>query len=260
MSNVAHATNGKTTIKAFLFKQLVPLARGEHDALGLSSQRSYSEYNFHWLPLVASEIAAAAEHLPIVISDTQQPMLAAVVGLHKKQSLFIDRHGRWVSAYLPLYLRQMPFQIVRLRAAAGPAQPVICVDIDSPLVDEVYPEKIIDGGQLSANATDALNAAREFEQGAAASAALAQAMERAGLTVSLAAVSEAADCLSLRALKAVSPTRLQQASPQALAPFANSGTMPLLESCARSIRNFAALRQLQEHHYADQEAHLRADL
>jgi hypothetical protein len=260
MSGSAPAREGGASIKAFLFKRLVPLARGEHDRVGLSSQRSYSEYHFHWLPIAASEVIEAARHFPLVLADTQRPMLAAVVGLHRRQSLFIDRRGNWTGAYLPLYLRQMPFQIVRVRAGNGPAQPAICIDMDSPLVDETLPDKIIEGDRIGTPAQDALNAAKEFEQGALASAAFAQALERSGLAVPLTTIPETADCLSLRTLMAVPASRLREAQPQALAPFTDAGMRPLLDACAGSIANVAKLRQLQEAHYAEQEAHMRADL
>ena len=260
MSGIAQKTGGQPAIAAFLFKRLVPLARGEHDRFGLTSHCTYNEYHFHWLPIATSEIIEVARHFPIVLADTQTPMLAAVVGLHRRQSLFIERSGRWIGGYLPLYLRQMPFHIVRVRSANAPAQPAVCLDVDSPLVDEIFPEKIIDGNRIGPAAQDALDAAKAFEQGALASAAFAQALERSGLASPLSAIPEAADCLSLRALKAVSPSHLREASPQALAPFDSAGVRPLLDACAQSIANFAALRRLQEQHYGEQEAHLRADL
>jgi hypothetical protein len=260
MNRTAPLAESQASIKAFLFKHLVPLARGEHDRVGLRSRRSYSEYHFHWLPIATSEIAEVARHFPIALADTQTPMLAAVVGLHRRQSLFIDRHGNWTGGYLPLYLRQMPFHIVRVRSGKGPAQPAVCVDMDSPLVDENEPAKIIEADRIGTSSQDALDAAKEFEQGAMASAAFAQALERSGLAVPLAALPEAADCLSLRSLKAVSPSRLRDASPQMLAPFVSAGVEPLLNACAQSIANFAALRLFQEQRYAEQEAHLRADL
>lgn len=260
MSQVAPAREGQASIKAFLFKRLVPLARGEHDQVGLSSRRSYAEYHYHWLPLVTSEVSEAARHFPIVLAETQTPMLAAVIGLHRRQSLFIDRNGNWTGDYLPLYLRQMPFHVVRVRAGNAPAQPAVCIDLDSPLVDEQLPDKVIAGDRIGPSSQDALAAAQAFEQGAMSSASFAQALERCGLTVPLSALPEAADCLSLRSLQAVSPARLRAASPQALAPFTSAGAMPLVEACAASITKFAELRQLQERLYAEQEAHRRADL
>jgi len=260
MTRVAPVREGRASIKAFLFKRLVPLARGEHDQVGLSSRRSYSEHQFHWLPIVLSEVEHVACHFPIVLADTLTPMLAAVVGLHSRQSLFIDRHGNWTGGYLPLYLRQMPFHIVRVRADGATALPAVCVDMDSPLVDESFADKIIAGGGLGSSSKDAIDAAKAFEQGAMATAAFAQALERSGLTTTLNALPETADCVALRALQALTPARLAQATATRLAPFSSAGALPLLQACARSTLHFAALRQLQEQRYADQEAHLRADL
>lgn len=260
MIRVASAREGLPGISAFLFKRLVPLTRGEHEQVGLSSNHSFSEYHFHSLPIVMSEVADAVRHFPIVLADTQTPMLAAVIGLHRRQSLFIDRHGNWTGAYLPLYLRQMPFHIVRIRGDSSPAQPAICVDLDSPLVDDAFPDKIIDGDHIGAASQSALAAAKEFEQGALATAAFAQALERSGLMQSLSAMPETADCVALRPLQAVSPARLRDATAQALAPFSTAGALSVLEACAQSTANFAALRQRQEQLYAEQEAHLRADL
>jgi SapC len=260
MSGRAPVTTDQARIDAFLFKRLVPLDRERHEDTGLSSHRSFSEYHFHWLPITTAEVPEASRHFPIVLADTQTPMLAVVVGLHRRQSLFIDRLGRWTGGYLPLYLRQMPFQIVRIRSSIAPAQPALCVDLDSALIDQNSRDKIIDGDGVNALAQDAVSAAAEFEQGIFATASFAQALERSQLAVSLGAIPEAADCLSLRALKALSPLRLHSASPQMLAPFVTAGAKPLLDACARSLAHFELLRRLQERHYADREAHSRPDL
>lgn len=247
-------------IKAFLFKRLVPLSRDEHERIGLSSHRSYREYHFQWLPIVVSEVVEAARHFPIILADTQKPMLGVVVGLHQRQSLFIDRHGNWTGGYLPLYLRQMPFHIVKIRGASMAAQPAICLDMDSPLVDESFPDKIVEGDRLAASTQDQLAAAMQFEQDARASAAFADALERSGLTVPLSALPEAADCLALRSLQAVSAARLRETPSQSLAAIFTPGAQPILQACAQSTAHFATLRQLQERSYADREAQLRADL
>jgi hypothetical protein len=253
------STDGQTAIRAFLFKKLVPLSREHHERLGLNPTFSYNEHHFHWLPLALSEVQEAARHFPIAVSDTHTPMLAAIVGLHNKQCLFIDRSGKWTGGYMPAYLRQMPFHVIRVRAPNGEAHPAVCVDVDSPLVDEIYPDKIIAGAGLNPRAAASLQAAKDFELGAAAAVAFARALEQSGLLLPLGAMPETADCLALRTLSMVSPARLR-ASPQALAPFAAGNGAAAVQACAQSLSHIANLRRLQEERYAEQEAHMRADL
>ena len=255
------AKSDHLAIRSFLFKRLAPLSPGLHAHFGLAARRSYSEYHFHWLPILLSEVATVARHFPIGITPTRQPMLAAIVGLHDRQSLFIDRMGAWTGAYLPLYLQQMPFHIVHVRdAATGARRPTLCLDVDSAMVDERFPEKIVEHERLSATAARIVAAAEAFDQGAMAAAAFAQAAERAGLTLPLSLIPESADCLALRGLSAVSSARLRDASAQALSPFTSSQLLPVLQACTQSLDNFDILRRLQEERYSEQEAHMRADL
>src|SRR6185369_8682924 len=118
------------------------------------------------------------------------------------------------------------------------AHPAVCVDVDSPLVDELYSEKIITGTGLNPRAAEPLQAAKEFELGAAAAVTFARALEQSGLLQPLSAMPETADCLALRKLSMVSPARLR-ASPQALAPFSAGNGLAAVQACTRSLSHIA---------------------
>jgi hypothetical protein len=254
---VRSSPDNQIAIPGFLFKKLVPLSRDLHERAGLSVARSYREYQFHWLPIVLSEIPAVAPYFPIAVADLQVPVLAAIVGLHPRQSLFIDRCGNWTGEYLPLYLRQMPFHIVSLRAAGTRPRATICIDIDSPLVDDSFTTKVIADGVINPACDEPLAAASQFEREIAATSAFVQTLERSGLAVQLGSAPEQADFVELRALRGVSQRRLHDG--HAEAQFSASA-LPLLHACARSLDNLARLKRLQGDQYAQEETLMRADL
>jgi hypothetical protein len=80
------------------------------------------------------------------------------------------------------------------------------------------------------------------------------------LTVQLAALPAAADCVALGALYAVSGTALRDAPAPVLAQFTKNNTQAPLRACAASLGNLITLRRRDEAEAAAETAHARADL
>jgi hypothetical protein len=77
------------------------------------------------VPLVGSELARAALHLPVAFMRQHDAMAPfAVVGLEAGVSLFIAHDGTWTGGYVPAALRCRPFALV----PTEDGRRVLCID------------------------------------------------------------------------------------------------------------------------------------
>lgn len=92
------------------YKALQPLHAQIHADWRLKSGDASFAHDTPFVPVVVSEIAAAAHSYPIVFAaDGAQPV--AVLGLERR-NLFVE-NGRWAAeAYVPAYVRRYPFTFV----------------------------------------------------------------------------------------------------------------------------------------------------
>src|SRR3546814_5845522 len=93
------------------YKALQPLHSTVHADWRLKAGDVSFAAETPFLPIVASEIVAAARSYPVLFAgDTAQPMV--VLGL-EPTNLFVE-DGRWASdCYIPAYVRRYPFTFVR---------------------------------------------------------------------------------------------------------------------------------------------------
>ena len=102
----------------------------------------------HFIPIVISEFIDLSKEFPIVfVKDSQTGVFSSValMGLEPKENLFFNSEI-WQSNYTPQLLSFYPFMIQQ----QDDEQALLCVDEDSPLVNEVSGEKLfdVDGKQM----------------------------------------------------------------------------------------------------------------
>ena len=104
--------------------------------------------DMHFIPIVISEFIDLSKEFPIVfVKDSQTGVFSSValMGLEPKENLFFNSEC-WQSNYIPQLLNFYPF----LLQQQDDGQSLLCVDEDSPLVNEVSGKKLFDsnGGQM----------------------------------------------------------------------------------------------------------------
>lgn len=105
------------------YKSVVPFSSTEHRHLTLPRQASDFSFAAHTdiVPLLASEMAQAVRHYPIVfIKDktTSAVAVVALVGSGQGRNRFVDDKGIWrPGVYIPAWVRRYPFTM--LSAANG---------------------------------------------------------------------------------------------------------------------------------------------
>jgi hypothetical protein len=85
-------------------------------------------------PVVGVELGRAALAMPLAfLQEADRFVLVAMLSLKPGRNMLVTPDGRWLSGYVPAYVRSYPF---RLLPQQGTDQLVLCIDTDSGLVVE----------------------------------------------------------------------------------------------------------------------------
>jgi len=118
---------------------LVELSRSEHRELRIRADLvEASAANQHLIPIVVSEFRKAATQYPIVFAkhpDTGRFAAYVLTGLGVEENLFWTGTELDVG-YVPLNVRRQPFYVGEDNA--------LCIDLDSPCVDQTGRKTIVD--------------------------------------------------------------------------------------------------------------------
>ena len=123
--------------------RLVELSRSEHAGLRIRADRvEASAASQHLIPIVVSEFRKAAIEYPIVFAKNPETGRFApyvLNGLGVEENLFWSGTELEV-AYVPLNVRRQPFFV---GTSEGAATNVLCIDLDSPCLDDAGAKAIV---------------------------------------------------------------------------------------------------------------------
>ena len=126
---------------------LVELSRSEHRQLRIRADLvAASAANQHLIPIVTSEFRKAATQYPIVFAKNPQTGRFApcvLTGLGVEENLFWSGTDLDV-AYVPLNVRRQPFYVGTDDAPNAPATNVLCIDLESPCLEESGTKTLVD--------------------------------------------------------------------------------------------------------------------
>lgn len=145
----------------FLYDKPALLSKEAHGEMGLSIPERPFDFvrSIKGVPIVTNELQTAQKHYPVVISDFENPMLIAVVGVIDESNLFVTEDGRWdASSYIPSYVRCHPFAL----AASKEDEYVVIVDESSNQISETPEVPFFDGDQLSPDIQPRLDLCGQF--------------------------------------------------------------------------------------------------
>ena len=153
MSEKARLEGGHTTMQIpegskFLYEKPEILTREDHAALGITPQEKPFEFasKIGTVPLVATEIASAQKHYPVIFSNLENPLPFAVVSIIQERNMFVDDDGNWVPFnYIPAYLRRHPFAF----AKGDNDQLALVIDRGSKAISENPTYPFFNGDALS---------------------------------------------------------------------------------------------------------------
>jgi hypothetical protein len=164
-----------------LYRSLDPLTAERHAALRVRDAGYAFAAGASAVPLVAEEFVVAARSLPIVFGAQAPHLPVALTGLAAGTNLYVDDAGRWKQgAYVPAYLRRIPFFLVR--TAPGSDQLVLCIDTTAPQVSETEGEALFDAeGKATPQLDRALAFTRSVEEGMLRTRGITERLNQLGL-------------------------------------------------------------------------------
>jgi len=165
------------------YRQPQPLQAGLHAKLSLAKQPGYGfAAGANSVPLIASEMATACRHFPIVFTEGPQPSPVAVLGLRGEENLFIDDAGQWrANTYIPAYIRRYPFIFME---NADQSQFTLCADMAAENITESSENPLFDAeGAPTPLTRSALEFCREYQNQHAYTAEFCRALAGADLLV-----------------------------------------------------------------------------
>jgi len=225
---------------------LAPLSHETHAALRL---RPLASYNFAktsaLVSLYASEVYRAAHEYPVTFSAEPDGFFpAALLGTAPNQNLFVDPHGRWLSAYTPALWRRGPFRIAKVKESDGF---VLCVDLDSEQLSETEGEPLFDAdSKPSALVSQSMQFLAKLESERAMTLAACAAMDRLGLLVPWDLKVQRADGSThmLQGLSRIDEAKLNGLDPESLHELQRIGALALIYAHLFSLQKMALLGRL----------------
>lgn len=158
-----------------------PLSVAQHGAWRLKDGDVAFAAETPFVPVVVSEIAAAARCYPVVFSAAEGAQPVAVLGLEQRNLFVAD--GRWMDeAYVPAYVRRYPFGFI---ATLNPDGFALAVDAASERLTPSGEEgaALFDGGQPTQLTQEAMAFCNAFQGEAAATQAFGEALRAQDLLI-----------------------------------------------------------------------------
>lgn len=161
-TNLASKQRGRpkkqtSIIRKKMYKNLVVLDKEQHKEFKINPLESLEfakETTF--IPVVANEVALVGLTFPVVFTADESPSVVALVSLGGT-SLAINHEGKWVSSYVPSYLRKYPFSLASTQE--NPEQKVVLIDDASELFSKSKGKKLF---QKDGEASETLQNAIRF--------------------------------------------------------------------------------------------------
>lgn len=221
-----------------------PLAAAEHGAWRLKDGDVAFAAETAFVPVVVSEITAAARNYPIVFSSGDEAQPIAVLGLEKR-NLFVSE-GRWASeAYTPAYVRRYPFGFI---ATVNPSGFALAIDAASDRVAVSGEEgaALFENGRPTALTQDAMAFCNAFQGEAAATQTFGEALRAQQLLIDRRADATLPDGrkLGLDGFQVVDAERFANLDEAVVLDWHRKGWLALVHFHLASLERFGALLSL----------------
>jgi len=222
-----------------------PLSAAQHGAWRLKDGDAAFAADTPFVPVVVSEIAAAARSYPIVFSAGEGAQPVAVLGLEQRNLFVAD--GRWTDeAYVPAYVRRYPFGFI---ATVNPEGFALAIDAASERVARSGEEgtALFDADQPAKLTQDAMAFCNTFQSEAAATRAFGDALRAQNLLIDRRADATLPDGrkLGLDGFQVVDTERFANLDEAVVLDWHRRGWLALVHFHLASLERFGALLTLQ---------------
>ncbi len=222
-----------------------PLSAAQHGAWRLKDGDAAFAADTPFVPVVVSEIAAAARSYPIVFSAGEGAQPVALLGLEQRNLFVAD--GRWTDeAYVPAYVRRYPFGFI---ATVNPEGFALAIDAASERVARSGEEgtALFDADQPAKLTQDAMAFCNTFQSEAAATQAFGDALRAQNLLIDRRADATLPDGrkLGLDGFQVIDTERFANLDEAVVLDWHRRGWLALVHFHLASLERFGALLTLQ---------------
>jgi len=233
--------------KKRMYKKLVVLDKKAHSNLKVNPMR---DLNFArgnaFIPVIANEVAVIGDNFPIVFTAEDNPILVALVSLGG-DSLAINHDGKWITSYIPSFIRKYPFAIASTEG--NPNQKVILIDEESDLVSTTEgSELFLEDGNQSDILKNAINFLTNHENQTIITKNVAKAISDSGILEDREiAVGEGEERqILVNGFKVVDREKLNALSDDILADWVRKGIITLIDAHLKSLDNINTLFEIAQ--------------
>lgn len=223
-----------------IYETAVPLAPARHTGQSVEVGRSFAfSASVNAVPLMAVEIARAADEYAVVFTGVGDDVMPAVVlGIKGDQNLYLGPEGRWTAKYVPAFIRRYPFVFA---SSADGKTLTLCIDEAYPgLNKDGRGERLFaPGGEPTPYVERVLSFLKEYQAQFVLTQAFGRRLHELGLLEPMQAqVSTPAGAkLSLSGFMVVNRQRLRELAPEQLHSLAQTDGLELLYLHLYSMRN-----------------------
>ena len=160
--------------------KLVVLDKVEHKSLKVSPLENLDfAKELSFVPLLANEVALVGEMFPVVFSSDETPSLLALTSLGG-ENLAINSEGKYISRYVPAYLRKYPFALASTKE--DPEKRVILFDENASNISKTKGNQLFTkDGQESEVLKKAVQFLTDYEKQSMNTAAIVKTIVESGI-------------------------------------------------------------------------------
>jgi len=146
-----------------MYKKLTVLDKKAHQNLKVKPMKDLNfAKSVAFVPILAKEVELVGKNFPIVFTADKNPLIVALVSLGG-ENLAINHDGKWISEYVPAFIRKYPFALTSTKD--NPNQKVVLIDEESPLISMTEGEALfLKDGQQTKVLQNAIKFLSEYEK------------------------------------------------------------------------------------------------
>ncbi len=225
-----------------MFTKLVVLDKEKHKSLKVSALQNLNfAKDLKFIPILANEIGLVSEMFPVVFTADETPSLVALTSLGDK-NLAINAEGKYISRYVPAFLRKYPFSLASTEK--NPDEKVILIDEEAENVSKTKGKQLFTkDGKESEVLKNAINFLKDYEKQQAETIAVAKAIKEAGILedreISIGEGDEKR--VLVKGFQVVSREKLNNLDDKVLASWVRNGIITFLDSHIKSLSKIETL-------------------
>lgn len=225
-----------------MYKNLVVLDKEQHKSLKLNPLESLSfAKDVDFMPVVANEVSLVGAAFPVVFTADETPSLVSLVSLGGG-SLAINEDGKWITSYVPAYLRKYPFALASTQE--NPEQKVILIDEDSLVFSKTKGKQLFKKDSSHSEVlSNAINFLTAYENESVVTNNVAKVIADSGILEDREiSVGEGEEKKVLvEGFKVVNREKLNELSDDILADWVRKGIISLIDAHLKSLDNIQTL-------------------